>query len=138
MFLTTKEAGLGEHTDDPEAPGHCYCKALYGERDCEALGYLVSIRNASKEEKEKKRRQAEATTAILYEGEKPTRQERRMAEEAMKKNKGGAAWGCRWFKEWKKNAQGLAVRGCMVRMHYCCWKIFCHSPTHYGPPAPMG
>ncbi|CAE7548298.1 unnamed protein product [Symbiodinium natans] len=36
VFLTEKESGLGEHADNPEAPGECWCKALYGQVPAQA------------------------------------------------------------------------------------------------------
>ena len=31
VFLTDRDSGLGVHVDNPEEPGHCWCKALYGQ-----------------------------------------------------------------------------------------------------------
>ena len=31
VFLTDRDSGLGVHEDNPEEPGHCWCKALYGQ-----------------------------------------------------------------------------------------------------------
>ena len=41
VFLTDKQSGLGDHVEDPEGCGSCFCQALYGKVDPAA--YLSAV-----------------------------------------------------------------------------------------------
>lgn len=39
VFLTSEADGLGQHVDNPEVEGKCFCHTLYGEREYQRFGY---------------------------------------------------------------------------------------------------
>ena len=49
VFLTDKQSGLGDHVEDPEGCGSCFCQALYGKVDPAA--YLSAVEEDLTEQK---------------------------------------------------------------------------------------
>lgn len=67
VFLDKAEDGLGQHAEDPDNPGKCYCATIYGKRDYKKFGYFMEIKADDKDEDiQKKRRMASAMRAYLW------------------------------------------------------------------------
>ena len=112
VFLTDTKSGLGQHIEDPEQPGECYCKALYGSLPAET--YLSEVDATSVDQKQLAFQRADSkdmrqvlltkyahTTRLEWE-----RQKAEGIEEAYRRwqeNDGRASWGCACFHKWKEN-----------------------------------
>ena len=134
VFLTDKESGLGEHADNPEEPGECWCKALYGQVPAQA--YLSVLDHShevlSAEAVAVREADAAAMGQILV-----VRHQRMMdfqwhikfaraakdAEDRCRTNLGRAPWGCRWFEEWRKNVEQAVELGQNLHVFYFEGKV---------------
>ena len=47
VFLTDKASGLGRHTDNPDTPGQCWCRMIYGELPAETYLSVVDLKDDS-------------------------------------------------------------------------------------------
>eukprot|EP00435_Cladocopium_sp_Y103_P048162 s169_g14.t1 len=118
VFLTDTGSGLRQHVENPERPGECYCKALYGSLPVEA--YLSEVDATSVDQKQLAFKTADSnamgqvlltkyahTTRLEWETQKAEGIEE--AYRRWQENEGRAPWGCAWFHKWKKNVH-QAVR----------------------------
>eukprot|EP00438_Fugacium_kawagutii_P023504 Skav201513 [mRNA] locus=scaffold1154:481412:482485:- [translate_table: standard] len=124
VFLTDRASGLGQHEQNPESSGECYCKALYGElvpdaylcpiestdeqlgfkiADSQAMGQVLLIKYPH-------------TTEMEWEAEKDHAMQK--AHELCQKNQGRAPWGCAWFHLWKKNVEKAVERNQSLHVFY--------------------
>ena len=116
VFLCTPGSGLGEHVQDPEAPeGVCYCRAIYGNKDYQKLGYLKKLRPDTDGATEAEERlKAEYTKTVIIREDanvEEIHEAERLAREACKNNHNRASWGCAWFEKWKENVHEAVKRG---------------------------
>ena len=130
VFLTDTASGLGQHVSNPDSPGNCYCKALYGsvpvetylcevdlsnevaidqqqlafkKADAKAMGQLLLIRHSH-------------TTLLEWKEEKAAA--RRTAYKLWQENEGRAPWGCAWFHLWKENVDQAVERNQSLHVFY--------------------
>ena len=47
VFLTNAASGLGCHTDNPDTPGHCWCRMIYGELPAETYLSVVDLKDGA-------------------------------------------------------------------------------------------
>ena len=116
VFLTDPASGLGRHASNPDQPGCCWCRALYGHLTKEA--YLSIVEEPSKlkqEELDFKKIDAAAMGQVFLvkqDGESDAdwqvRKEaaEKEAEEKCEQKQGLAPWGCEWFHLWKNRVTG--------------------------------
>ena len=125
VFLTDEESGLGKHQDNPEQPGDCWCKAIYGRLPLNVYLSIVEDSTAiSEEELRFKEADARAMGQIFVkrdgqsdeEWKKEKEEAKKKAEEKCDENHGLAPWGCMWFHAWlqqveeaKRHSQTLHV-----------------------------
>jgi hypothetical protein len=109
VFLTDKQSGLGDHVEDPEGCGSCFCQALYGNVDPAA--YLSPVEEDLTEQKllfQKSDAEAMGQVLLIRQAENDASWTARKKEALLKaadkckENRYRAPWGCRWFAEWKK------------------------------------
>ncbi|CAE7289998.1 HERC6, partial [Symbiodinium sp. KB8] len=117
VFLTDRASGLGAHCDNPDEPGECWCRAIYGHLPASTYISVVDMRPAMQNsqapiELEFKRADAVAMGQRLvireeHYGELEWQRELADAEEDARArcaaNHGRAPWGCRWFDDWRRN-----------------------------------
>ena len=130
VFLTDVASGLGQHVGNPDSPGNCYCKALYGSvpvetylseldlsnedaidqgqlafkrADAKAMGQLLLIRHSH-------------TTLLEWKEEKAAAM--RAAKKLWHENEGRAPWGCAWFHLWKENVKQAVERNQSLHVFY--------------------
>ncbi|CAE7862932.1 HERC6, partial [Symbiodinium necroappetens] len=115
VFLTDRASGLGAHCDNPDEPGECWCRAIYGHLPASTYISVVDMRPAMQNsqapiELEFKRADAVAMGQRLvireeHYGELEWQRELADAEEDARArcaaNHGRAPWGCRWFDDWR-------------------------------------
>ena len=127
VFLTDRDSGLGVHEDNPEEPGHCWCKALYGQLP--AATYISIVEDPgsmSAEDLRFKESDAAAMGQIFLQREGQSDQQWHEDKEAAKtaakkkceENCGRAPWGCRWFHDWKANVGQAVVLGQALHVFY--------------------
>eukprot|EP00438_Fugacium_kawagutii_P003645 Skav224215 [mRNA] locus=scaffold939:999099:1001564:- [translate_table: standard] len=106
VFLDDPDSGLGKHHfEDPEKPDQCLCRQIYGERDYQQFGYLMTAKEqCTDDEKDKLKKRAQATNAHLVFGN-PSKKDELKAEQLWEDNKKRASWGCMWFKVWLKRVE---------------------------------
>ncbi|CAE7348138.1 GIP [Symbiodinium sp. CCMP2456] len=129
VFLTDRVSGLGEHVENPDASGECWCRAIYGqlpastylavvdarpEGCCKVLGGLGPGRQGlSQQDLEFKRADAQAMGQRLvvrrnqadWEWERELQEAEEDARRRCTENQGRAPWGCRWFEDWRRNVE---------------------------------
>eukprot|EP00662_Eupelagonemidae_sp_cell21_P057874 gene57874-biopygen10158 len=135
-FLTTPDDGLGQHIDDPDNPGHCLCKQLYGEVDKNNYLRVFSLNPDAVEGQEgypKDCAFAEADAHAMgqifhLETMKPGLQRNSLSE--MRKaaedragqkwieNDKRAPWGCKWFEKWKANVDRAVLNQQKLVVYY--------------------
>ena len=115
VFLTDPASGLGRHASNPDQPGCCWCRALYGHLTEEA--YLSIVEGPSKLKKEEfdfKKIDAAAMGQVFLvkqdgesDAEWQVRKEaaEKEAKEKCEQNQGLAPWGCEWFHLWKNRVK---------------------------------
>eukprot|EP00438_Fugacium_kawagutii_P033429 Skav208815 [mRNA] locus=scaffold667:91904:93601:+ [translate_table: standard] len=135
VFLTDVASGLGQHVADPDCPGDCYCKALYGTVPVEAYLSEVDMNHetaSSQQQLAFKRADAKAmgqlllirhshTTLLEWKEKKATA--RSKAKKLWKKNQGRAPWGCAWFHVWKENVDRAVERNQSLHVFYFEGKV---------------
>ena len=107
MFLTDPASGLGQHAPNPDNPGECWCKALYG--NVPPIAYLSIVDMATDVDQEMltfKKADAKAMGQHLLirtsristlEWERELANALKKAEALCMQNSGRAPWGCEWF-----------------------------------------
>ncbi|CAE6969453.1 GIP, partial [Symbiodinium sp. CCMP2456] len=122
VFLTDRASGLGVHCDNPNAPGQCWCRAIYGHLPPSTYISVVDMRPEMQESQapidlEFKRADAKAMGQCLVireeqHGELDWKLKLSDAEEDARArcaaNRGRAPWGCRWFEDWRRNVHKAA------------------------------
>ncbi|CAE7945374.1 unnamed protein product [Symbiodinium sp. KB8] len=120
VFLTDAASGLGRHADNPDTPGSCWCRQIYG--PLPAATYLSVVQISADESQNHnqtlafKRADAEAMGQRLlikqHQGDIEWEQELagalQDAEARCVKNQYRAPWGCQWFEKWKQNVDRAA------------------------------
>ena len=119
VFLTDTASGLGQHAENPETPGKCWCQSLYG---CVPASTYLSVVEVDPDRIDSsgnrdmlafKRRDAEAMGQLLVvkseqsdiEWERELEKAVQNAEKLCFEKAGRAPWGCQWFQEWKQNVE---------------------------------
>ncbi|CAE7922572.1 GIP, partial [Symbiodinium sp. KB8] len=117
VFLTDSASGLGVHCDNPDDPGECWCRAIYGHLPASTYISVVDMRPEMQESQAKidlkfKLADAEAMGQYLVIRDEDCSDiawQRKLAdaeEDARARcaaNHGRAPWGCRWFEDWRRN-----------------------------------
>ena len=121
VFLTDSTTGLGQHSLNPEMPGQCWCRAIYGQVPPEA--YLATVDETRDTERERAFKRADAKAMnqhlLVYKGQPQADWEHdltramRKATESCQQNHGRAPWGCRWFEDWKKTLDYHEKKRCI-------------------------
>ena len=157
VFLTEKESGLGEHADNPEEPGECWCKALYGQMPAQAYLNVLDLSQEVLSPEDVAIRDADAAALgqiLIVKHQQMTNFQWQIefsrafkdAEDRCQANLGRAPWGCRWFEEWRKNVEQSAQSGQTLHVSwYPTNTLFfrsgfhCYSATNPSPrpPAPQ-
>ena len=117
VFLTDRASGLGEHSEDPDHPGRCWCHALYGSLPASTYLSVVDVQQlrqehgndetAYQQQLSFKKSDAEAMGQLLLikdlkaemEWKQELSQALNDAEARCLANHARAPWGCRWFEE---------------------------------------
>ena len=132
VFLTDKQSGLGDHVEDPEGCGSCFCQALYGNVDPAA--YLSAVEEDLTEQKllfQKSDAEAMGQVLLIRQAENDAswtaRKKKTLlkAADTCKENRYRAPWGCRWFAEWKKNVDKARKQGQKFHVFYFEGKMGC-------------
>ncbi|CAE7699872.1 unnamed protein product [Symbiodinium sp. CCMP2592] len=134
VFLTDPDSGLGVHEDNPEEPGNCWCKALYGQ--VPAATYITIVEDPmalSAEDLRFKESDAAAMGQIFLKREGQSDEQWAEAKEAAQtaarakceENRGRAPWGCRWFHDWKRNVDEAVARGQTLHVFYFEGRVGC-------------
>ena len=122
VFLTDAASGLGQHAENPEEPGKCWCHSLYGRVPASTYLSVAEVEPgqidspANRKMLAFKRRDAEAMGQLLViksdqsdiDWQKQLVEATKKAEDLCAAKDGRAPWGCQWFQEWKQNLD-LAV-----------------------------
>ncbi|CAE7699346.1 GIP, partial [Symbiodinium sp. CCMP2456] len=117
VFLTDRASGLGVHCENPDSPGECWCRAIYGSLPASTYISVVDMRPEMQDSQapidlEFKLADALAMGQCLvrrkaHHGEFEWRRKLADAEEDARArcaaNRGRAPWGCRWFEDWRRN-----------------------------------
>jgi len=107
VFLNSQGDGMGQHVENPQHPGRCYCSTIYGERDYESFGYLIEIKPTDgPDDVQRRRDEAVATNAFVWDPYRSgTTKEDAIQEAKERWLKAGkvASWGCKWFAQWCTN-----------------------------------
>ena len=45
VFLTDHDSGLGRHTENPDTPGQCWCRMIYGQLPAETYLSVVDMKD---------------------------------------------------------------------------------------------
>ena len=120
VFLTDTASGLGRHAINPNTPGNCWCRQIYG--PVPAATYLSVVQVSADESQNHdqtltfKRADAEAMGQRLLikqhqediEWEQELAEALQDAEVRCAENQYRAPWGCQWFEEWKQNVDRAA------------------------------
>ncbi|CAL1128790.1 unnamed protein product, partial [Cladocopium goreaui] len=132
VFLTDKQSGPGDHVEDPEGCGSCFCQALYGNVDPAA--YLSAVEeDLTEQELLFKKSDAEAMGQVLLirQAESDASWTARKKEALLKaaakckENRYRAPWGCRWFADWKENVDKAGQQGQKFHVFYFEGKVGC-------------
>ena len=133
VFLTDKQSGLGDHVEDPEGCGSCFCQTLYGNVDPAA--YLSTVEEElTEQEMLFKKSDAEAMGQVLLiraeeenDASWTARKKKTLLKAAAKckENRYRAPWGCRWFADWKKNVDKAIQQGQKFHVFYFEGKVGC-------------
>ncbi|CAE7214419.1 unnamed protein product [Symbiodinium natans] len=143
VFLTERASGLGGHADNPDTPGHCWCRMIYGKLPAETYLSVVDMEDSSDgpmtEEKlwlklAFKKADADAMGQVLVikedqpqlEWEVELSHALRDAEIKCNENHGKAPWGCQWFEEWRKNVDAA------VKMEQSLHVFYFESKAGFG------
>ena len=127
VFLTDQASGLGVHEENPEEPGQCWCKALYGQ--VSATAYISIVEDPEAMSAERLRFTESDAAAMgqvfLARGAQTDKQwddDKQAAEAAAKRkceeNCGRAPWGCRWFHNWRRNVDAAVARSQALHVFY--------------------
>ena len=120
VFLTDTASGLGRHAINPNTPGNCWCRQIYG--PVPAATYLSVVQVSADESQNHdqtlafKRADAEAMGQRLLikqhqgdiEWEQELAEALQDAEVRCVENQCRAPWGCQWFEKWKQNVDRAA------------------------------
>ena len=120
VFLTDTASGLGRHAENPDTPGNCWCRQIYG--PLPAATYLSVVQVSADESQSNdqtlafKRADAEAMGQRLLikqhqgdiEWEQELAEALQDAEVRCVENQYRAPWGCQWFEKWKQNVDRAA------------------------------
>lgn len=127
VFLTDKASGLGVHEENPEEPGQCWCKALYGHVSAAAYINIVEDPEAMSAERLRFTESDAAAMGQVFlargaQTDKQWDDDKQAAETAAKRkceeNCGRAPWGCRWFHDWKGNVDAAVARSQALHVFY--------------------
>ena len=94
VFLTDADSGLGQHSENPDTPGTCWCHSIYGRVPAETYLSVVEV-----------------------DPEHIDSQANRQKQLCLEKD-GRAPWGCQWFEEWKQNVDLAAKLGQELHVFY--------------------
>ena len=117
VFLTDADSGLGQHAENPDTPGKCWCHSIYGHVPAETYLSVVEVEpehldsQAHRQMVSFKRSDAEAMGQLLLikSDQSDVEWQLQLAEATEKAQQlcfergGRAPWGCQWFEEWKRN-----------------------------------
>ena len=126
VFLTDR-SGLGQHVENPERPGECYCKALYGSLPVETYLSEVDATSLDRTQLAFKRADSKAMGQVLLTKYAHTtrleweRQKAEAIEESYRRwqeNDGRAPWGCAWFHKWKENVHQALQQNQSLHVFY--------------------
>ena len=127
VFLTDETSGLGGHEQNPEHPGDCWCRALYGRVNAAAYISIVEDPSSMTEDELRfKEMDAKAMGQEFLrrgsqsdaEWERDKENAEAKAQEKCDKNRGLAPWGCCWFHSWKKNVDDAVALGQTLHVFY--------------------
>ncbi|CAJ1454779.1 unnamed protein product [Effrenium voratum] len=127
VFLTDETSGLGGHEQNPEHPGDCWCRALYGRVNAAAYISIVEDPSSMTEDELRfKEMDAKAMGQEFLrrgsqsdaEWEREKENAEAKAQEKCDKNRGLAPWGCCWFHSWKKNVDDAVALGQTLHVFY--------------------
>ena len=130
VFLTDKQSGLGDHVDNPEECGNCFCQTLYGNVD--PATYLSTVEEDLPEQEllfKKSDAQAMAHVLLIRQKESDASWTARKKEALLqaaakcKENHYRAPWGCRWFVDWKENVNKARQQGQKLHVFYFEGKV---------------
>lgn len=115
------KTSLGNHVSDGDG-GACLCPAIYGHRSWDQFGYLLVERiGCTEQERKDLAVTAQAMRAVIVQEGSSARvlhQKRQEAEEAWIKCGKVAAWGCKWFADWKANIDLARRRGQELHVYF--------------------
>ena len=111
VFLTDAASGLGQHAENPETPGKCWCHQICGPMPASTYLSIVEMEDCSPEALAFKKEDAKAMGQRLlirddqhdldWEAEVAAAPEE--AEALCRDNQYRPPWGCKWFEDWKRN-----------------------------------
>ncbi|CAE7031446.1 unnamed protein product [Symbiodinium sp. CCMP2592] len=115
VFLCTPEDGLGQHSEDPENPGRCFCQRIYGVRDFRQFGYLMVLQPPYTPERVRRHEEmAAAMNAVVLRADASLSEK----EEAFKQAEAQwqecgrvASWGCAWYPTWLARVREAVAKG---------------------------
>ncbi|CAJ1400737.1 unnamed protein product, partial [Effrenium voratum] len=132
VFLTDRTSGLGVHVENPDQPGTCWCRALYGQVKAEAYRSIVDEPDSvSAEDLRFKEMDAVAMGQVFLkrdgQSDEQWKADKQAAETAAQRkceeNGGRAPWGCRWFHEWQANVHQAAALKQTLHVFYFEGKV---------------
>lgn len=140
VFLCDAEAGLGQHREDPDGGGACYCKRIYGKRHTprdipwhKRFGYIINVNkkkeDCSPEELAKLEQKRDAMKAVLiYEDDDDEEKKRKedLAKQTWKAEDKKAAWGCAWYHHWYQRVKEAVKLGQRLKV------VFFPNETNQG------
>ena len=115
------------HEENPEEPGQCWCKALYGHVSAAAYINIVEDPEAMSAERLRFTESDAAAMGQVFlargaQTDKQWDDDKQVAETAAKRkceeNCGRAPWGCRWFHDWKRNVDAAVARSQALHVFY--------------------
>ncbi|CAE7642888.1 unnamed protein product [Symbiodinium sp. CCMP2456] len=127
VFLTDRSSGLGQHGLNPETPGECWCRTIYGPLDASTYLSVVEFDpHDNGEHMAFKRSDAEAMGQVLLvkknQSEIEWQQELEIAlseaEVLCRRNHNRAPWGCQWFEDWRRNVEKAVYFNQVLHVFY--------------------
>ena len=132
VFLTDAESGLGQHSENPDTPGKCWCHSIYGRVPAETYLCVVEVEpehidcQANRQLLSFKRSDASAMGQLLViksdqsdtEWQIQLAQAAKNAQQLCFEKDGRAPWGCQWFEKWKQNLDLAAQLGQELHVFY--------------------
>ena len=132
VFLTDADSGLGQHSENPDTPGKCWCHSIYGRVPAETYLSVVEVdpehidSQANRQMLSFKRSDAKAMGQLLViksdqsetEWQIELAEATERAQQLCLEKDGRAPWGCQWFEEWKQNVDLAAQLGQELHVFY--------------------